>query len=297
MKSRNQSSLHQIGLSVGLAMLITLHDSKAEMADWRMKDGTTIKAELFGAWGEGDASMVELITHDSKNLILKRSELDTAELKRIPLSEPRHEDFRFAWATAHPVENHPNQLTITFLFKRTLPGVNSENESTLKVAPFKIGDDLIPPDAWNTRSVTGPDGIIVYFSTTGEYDASKLHGSKFSATMELEIGKERNRMVQKMDFSNDPGVDLTKRVGDFEIKSFYFPGIEEIAPSYTVSVLAEPRQKLIGFLMESNGRTAIRGNMKTKDAGLFATVKIDYWERFEKETILFEGTAGRLHGH
>ncbi len=266
MKLPDQSSLHQIGLSVGLAMLFTMHDSKAELADWKMKDGTTVKAELFASWGEGNASMVEFITHDSKNLILKRSELDTAELKKIPLSEPRHEDFRFAWAAALPVEDHPNQLTITFLFKRTLPGVNSNNESTLKVAPFKIGDDLIPPDAWTTKSVTGPDGIFVYFCTTGEYDASKLHGSKFSATMELEIGKERNRMVEKMDFSDDPRVDLTKRVGDFEIKSFYFPGIEEITPSYTVSVLAEPRHKLIGFLMESNGRTAVRGNMKSKDA-------------------------------
>ncbi|MEK7950171.1 hypothetical protein [Luteolibacter soli] len=67
----------------------------------------------------------------------------------------------------------------------------------------------------------------------------------------------------------------------------------EVPARYGVQVHSEPEQKLIRYLVESNGRTAGRGGMEASIAGTFATVKIDYWESFEKKVVQFAGTAGQ----
>jgi hypothetical protein len=268
--------------------------AEGEQVDWRLKDGRTIKAELRDAWGEGDASMVEFLLPGMKVLTLKRSELHSEDSQRISPTKPGHEDFRFAWATARPaVGVQANQVTITYRFHRTIPGMKSIDLSTLTVAPFKIGNNQIPPDAWKVADRSGSDGVVMEFQTSGNYDASKLNGSKFSATMELEIGKDRRRRSEQIDFPKEPRRELVSSFGDFEITSCYVPPLGEQKPRYVVLVSAEPKEKLIRFLMESNGRTAGITGMDASDAGTFATVKIDYWDRFEKMRISFEGTAGK----
>lgn len=273
--------------------LLVPYVATAELMEWRMKDGKTIKAELRCAWGEGDAAMVDFLLPGMKVLALKRGDIHPEDLNRIPAPPPRYDDFRFAWATARPVTGQANQVTIVFEFQRTLPGVRTYDEKTLRVAPFMLGSVLVPPEAWKVTHLAGPDGASNRFQTTGTYDASKLIGSKFSATMDLEVGKDSKRIIQRVDFPKTIGGEIKSTIGDFEIKSYYLPTVGEIESRYVVIVKANPMEKLIRFLVESNERTADSSGLNARDAGTFATVKIDYWESFEKRQVHFEGTAGK----
>jgi hypothetical protein len=273
-----------------VAKLASLEIVFAEVAPWRMKDGKVINLELRSAWGEGDAAMVEFIAPGLKVLTLKQNELHPEDQKKIPVDRPRHEDFRFAWATARPESGDKGDVTIIYRFERSLPGVAGCDEKTLKVVPFKIGSAAIAPEAWK---VANPSDGVIEFRTTGPYDVTKLVGTKFSASLELEVGKDRCRTIQRIDFPERPLQEVKVRFGEIEITSVYGPAVAEIPARYGVLVRSDPKQKLIRYLMESNGRTAGLGGMETSLAGTFATVKIDYWEAFEKKVIQFTGTAGQ----
>ncbi len=254
-----------------------------------MKDGKVMDLELRDAWGEDDAAMVEFLTRGMKIVTLKRNELHPEDQKKIPAPQPGHEDFRFAWATARPAAGEKGEVTITYKFARTLPGVIGCDEGTLKVAPFKIGNVAIAPGAWKVVSTGG----VMEFRATGPYDATKLVGAKFSASLEVEVGKDLRRMIQRIEFPGRPLQQIKSRFGDFEITSVYGPALGEIPARYGVLVRSEPKEKLIKFLTESNGRTAGLGGIEVSVAGTFATVKIDYWDSFEKKVIQFSGTAGQ----
>ena len=138
MTTRSRRSLIQL-VSV-VASFTSLDITSAEVAPWRMKDGKVMDLELRDAWGEDDAAMVEFLTRGMKIVTLKRNELHPEDQKKIPAPQPGHEDFRFAWATARPAAGENGEVTITYKFARTLPGVIGCDEGTLKVAPFKIGN-------------------------------------------------------------------------------------------------------------------------------------------------------------
>jgi hypothetical protein len=273
--------------------LVGLGVASAEVSSWRMKDGRVLSLELRAAWGEDDAAMVEFITRDMKILTLKRNELNPEDQKKIPEDRPRREAFRFTWATARPERGDKDTVTIIYSFERSLPGVVGFEESTLKVAPFQIGSVTIAPEAWKLTVQPGVDGVLIEFRTTGKYDVTKLTGAKFSASVELEVGKNLRRTIQKIDFPQRPLQEVKVRTGEFEITSVHAPALGEAPARYGVLVRTEPKEKMIRYLMESNGRTAGLGGMETSVAGTFATVKIDYWESFEKKVVQFAGTAGQ----
>ncbi len=291
MMKRSRPSL--VPLVFAVASLAALDTAPADIIPWKMRDGKIMKLELRDAWGEDEAAMVEFITPDMKLLTLKRDELHPDDQKRIRTERPRHEDFRFAWAAAKPADAGSGETTITYRFERTLPGIMGCNESTLNVAPFRIGSTVVPSEAWKVVSLSGPDGAIMEFRTTGRYDFTKLSGTKFSASLEVEAGKDRRRTVQRIDFPGRPMQEVKARFGEIELTSFYGPAVGDIPARYGVLVRAEPKEKLIRYLVESNGRTAGLGGMEIGVAGTFATVKIDYWESFEKTVIQFSGTAGQ----
>jgi hypothetical protein len=290
MIARGRELVAVISVAAGL---VGLDVASAEMAPWRMKDGRILSLELRDTWGEGDAAMVEFITHEMKILTLKRNELHPEDQKKIPVDQLPREDFRFTGAMARREAGEKGDVTIIYNFERSLPGVTGLDEGTLKVAPFKIGDIMIPQGVWKVVTHSGPDGEVIEFRTTGPYDATKLAGSKFSASVELEVGKDRRRTIQRIDFPQRPLEEVKVRFGEIEVTSFYGPSVGGVPARYAVSVRSEPKQKLIRYLMESNGRTARRGGMETSVAGTFATVKIDYWESFENKVIQFAGTAGQ----
>lgn len=274
-------------------VLVGLGVASAEVSPWRMKNGCVLSLELRAAWGEGDAAMVEFLSSDMKVLTLKRSELHPEDQMKIPADRPRREDFRFTWAMARPESGGKGAVTLIYSFERSLPGVVGFDEKSLKVAPFQIGDTVIAPEAWKMTLQPGPDGVVVDFRTTGPYDVTKLAGSKFSASAELEVGKDRKRTVQRIDFPQHPLQEVKVRFKEIEVTSIYGPAVQDVPARYGILVRSEPKQKLIRYLMESNGRTAGLGGMETSVAGSFATVKIDYWESFEKKVIQFTGTAGQ----
>jgi hypothetical protein len=237
-----------------IAGLITFGIADAEPQPWRMKDGKVIEAELRCAWGEGDAAIVDFIIGGTEVLTMKRSELHPDDAKRISPPELEYDDYRFAWSTAHPVSGQPGQVKITYRFQRTVPGVKGCDEASLIVAPFKIGNALIPPDAWEVSNLTGPDGAVMDFHTTGAYDASKLIGSKFSASLEMEVGKGRKRAIQQIDLPKRAGQEVKSNFGDIEIKAVYLPALGEGVARSGVLVRSEPKEKLISYLMESRWR-------------------------------------------
>ncbi|MEK7950170.1 hypothetical protein [Luteolibacter soli] len=214
---RRQNFLTSLGFAV--VSLVALKIAQAEVAPWRMNDGRVLNLELRDAWGEDEAAMVEFISPEMKLLTLKRNEIHPEDQKKIPTDRPRSEDLKFVWARARHDGERKDDVTIIYNFERSLPGVTECNEGTLKVAPFKIGDAVVAPEAWKVITHSGPDGAVVEFRTTGPYDATKLAGAKFSASVELEVGKDRRRSIQRIDFPQRPLQEVKVRFGEMEITS------------------------------------------------------------------------------
>ncbi len=287
-----------------LIFLLGASAAYAEFARWTSKDGKTAELEFLKLETKGETETVSFRTRAGKTVTMNLADLQEADRERAraagATAAPTPAPFPVNGATAalevyfqkasgqppRPKKGEdpgaPASIDFTFGVRCAEGGTfASLKADTLEVQPFEVGGKKVSPKNWK---VTQSSGTSISLSTTGNFDVTKLAGSKVSAKVTALAGSGKKSERQELKVPKDSSKPSTGKIGPFTVSVTRGPAAVQ------VSLDAKDRSKVISYWLDGakeNGGTTL--DLLKVDKTV--TVIVDYWEEIKEVPLKLEGTA------
>lgn len=282
-----------------LFLLFGAGAAHAEFAQWTNKDGKAAELELLKLEKKGETEIVTFRTRAGKTVTMNLTDLQESEWQRArdastqpaatpPAAETGKLDLRFEGAAVHPKQevegSQPNPGKLEFRFVVQGPNYAGIKPETLEVQPCKIGNRTVPVKSWSVTSVGGPHATPLVLTSLGNFDATKLSGSKITASVVALVGTVKKSESIEMKVPKDESKPVTGKVGPIDVL------LARDVRQITVGTKPKIPQQVITYRIE--GGTNNGGvSLDLVKAGDTVPVVVEYWEAVTELPLKLEATA------
>lgn len=287
-----------------LSTLFAAGKAHAEFARWTSKDGKVAELELQKLEKKGDEEMVTFRTRAGKIVTMKLTDLQEADWERAraamsgAAADPAPAapttvaggklELSFEGAAVHAKQEVeggapvPGKLEYRFTVRgATYAGVKPE---TLEVGPFKIGNRIVPTNSWSIVSNGGGQGVPLVLTSQGNFDPTKLSGSKLTATVTAMVGNVLKTERLNLKVPKDESKTVTGKAGPFEV--YLTRDVKKVS----LGINSKIPQQLVGYRIE-DGSPEGSFSIDLLKVGYTVPIVVSYWEKVEAVPLKIEATA------
>lgn len=288
---------------LSLVFVLGAGAAHAEFARWTRKDGNVAELELLKLEKKGEAEMVTFKTRAGKTVTMSLTDLQESEWQRArdamaaapatntKAAEPGKLEVKLDAAQVHAkqaVEGGqpiPGRLEFRFSVSgATYAGIKPE---TLEVPSFRLGSRIVPSRSWSIAGYGGNGGtspVPLTVTSPGNFDATKLSGSKLSATVTAMFGTVIKTARTELKVPKDDSKPTSAMAGPIEVN------LTRDVKKLTLATNAKIPQQLVSYQIEG-GEGDGRFSVDLLKVGETVPVVVSYWEALTEEPLKLEATA------